>query len=237
MQYFDYNPGVRYFNPSYRSPISLWQSLISIFHWHAFRTHALSQYGWFESRRQRKSIDDSGPLPWLPYSCGHFLDQIVSTDAHILEIGGGGSTYWWLSRGNTVTTLETDPEWSDKILKECEQFLERLIIHKVKTSEVLHAAQSMNALFDVVVNDGHGDRLVLGQVLKSLLKPSGILVWDNSDREGVNEMLKALHLPSESRLDFFGLGPINAYCWQTTLISLDAFKSEGRTPTFQNIIY
>jgi hypothetical protein len=226
-----------YFSPEFKTFRSIWSSVSTLLQWHALRTHALAQLGWTESRLQRRSIDEGRPIPWIPYSCGHFLDQVVPTDAHILEIGGGSSTFWWLSRGNTVTTIETDPVWAAKIAEECQSFSSRLTINIIEPSAVLNAIQLMATRFDVVVNDGHGDRLVLAQALKTLLKPVGILVWDNSDRFGVPEILKELHEPHESRLDFFGLGPINAYCSQTTLISLGPIKSQGRESTFKNIVY
>ena len=73
-------------------------------------------------------------------------------------------------------------------------------------------------MFDVVINDGSGDRASIGEYLASKVKEKGILVWDNSERKSDSNAIKHLKLNGWDTLEFYGIGPINAYAWQTTIL-------------------
>ena len=111
--------------PEYRTLKSFLKTFLTVKEWHALRTHALSQLDWSASRDQSESNDFLGPIPWWSYSCTHFLDQVVTTDATILEIGGGASTLWWLGRGNHVTTFESNHNWAAQIEARTKPFASR----------------------------------------------------------------------------------------------------------------
>lgn len=224
-----------FIEPKYKSVNSIFKSIFSLKEWHGLRTHALEQLGWNISRRAREARDYSGPIPWMVYSSIHYLDQTVPLNGNVLEIGGGGSTLWWLSRGNSVTTVETENEWASDLSKKIlsTQESEKWTLKEIQTinSKNLEFAIE-NHKFDVIVNDGLGDRTGLIQLLTDALNPGGIIVWDNSDRVEFQESLDELKELGFGRLDFFGFGPINAYCWMTSVFSKDFSQSIKRTQNF-----
>ena len=200
------------------------------------RTHALNQLDWMTSRHQSDSRNFLGPIPWWSYACTHFLDQVVPIEATILEIGGGASSLWWLERGNRVTTFESDHKWATQIKARTSFFEDRhnLLIFE-KPEEITEHLEGQ--VFDVTVNDGSVDRNICSQILMKHQKIDGLMVWDNSDRIEYLSGLDELKLQGWKPLDFFGLGPINAFASQTTIFTQSAILPHGRTSEFKTISY
>lgn len=224
--------------PNYKSVRSLWSSMRSFADWHALRTHALTQFGWPESRRRAISADNHGPVPWWCYGLTHFLDQMVSTDSKVLEIGGGASSEWWLARGNHVTTIESDQDWSAVIGRSCAAWSGRhRLVTEGNTSPAALAQLLEDEKFDVVVNDGAGDRGSLALVLTHATNDDGLLVWDNSDRSSDRIAISQLNASGWRSLEFFGIGPINAYASKSTVLYRGHLRQSGRSCTFDTVSY
>ena len=75
------------------------------------------------------------------------------------------------------------------------------------------------------------------EALLERLSPAGIIVWDNSDRAGVSDLLQYLEKNGFRVLNFFGIGPINAYCSQTSILTRKSIDIEGRGIEFRIIQY
>jgi hypothetical protein len=216
----------------------MFRTIASLNHWHALRTHFLAQMNWQQSRQEGKSLDLDGPIPWWSYSCTSFLDQVVPTTSSVLEIGGGASTAWWASRGNSVTTLETDAHWASVQRQANQQYASRTEVQEIpdlypSTLIPLLAGKT----FDVVVNDGSGNRSDLASVLSSALAADGIFIWDNSDRPEYAQGMKDLVLAGFRPLHFFGLSPISAYASKTTIFSKYGYELKGRPVQFPEVNY
>ena len=217
----------------HKSISSILSSLVTLKVWHALRTHGIWQLGWMESRDSGLSIDRFGPIPWWPYSVVHYLDQIVPTSYSVLEFGGGSSTIWWLERGNEATTIDTDSAWVDSLSKQghATGLQGKWQIQHVKDID-LGSVESILPIkrFDIVVNDGLGDRNAAVELLNKFVKEEGLAVWDNSDRVEYREALLEFQGTKWKKLEFFGLGPVNAYCSQTTVFSQVSHDPNGRSP-------
>ena len=205
--------------PSYKSPLSVFRSIRSLLTWHAIRTHALDQIGWNQSRSSRSAVLHGVPIPWFTYASIEFIDQTTPDFAHILEIGGGNSSLFWMNRGNKLLTLETNEEWVNRI-RSSSSFNDEL--HEViaiphETQAIIDEVLGYRK-FDVVINDGLGERADLGSYLSTRVNENGMLIWDNSDRESDASAIEILKLDGWKSLECFGLGPINAYCTKTTIL-------------------
>jgi len=160
----------------------------------------------------------------------------VPIDATILEIGGGASSLWWLERGNRVTTFESDQKWAIQIKAKTSSYADRhnLFIFD-KPEEITQHLEGQ--VFDVTINDGSVDRNICSQILIKHQKTEGLMVWDNSDRSEYLSGLDELKLSGWKPLDFFGLGPINAFASQTTVFTQSAIFPNGRLSEFKTIAY
>ena len=207
------------FTPRFKTPLSIFLTIRSILTWHAIRTHAREQIGWNQTRRKRTAVLHGFPIPWFTYASVQFIDQTVSNSAQILEIGGGNSSFFWINRGNCLVTLETNESWVN-LIKSYDKFdnnIHEVIAIPIENRENIQRALG-NRQFDVVINDGTGDRADLGSYLSTLVKEDGLLIWDNSDRGPDSIAIESLKLDGWKSLEFDGLGPINAYCTRTTIL-------------------
>jgi hypothetical protein len=169
----------------------------------------------------------------MTYGAIDFLDQVLPPAISVLEIGAGGSTLWWAARGASVTSLETSTSWAREVRSglEFEGLSERCQIIEISSfSEAQTTLQGLPAnSFDVVINDGLEPRAELAAPLANLLTPTGFFIWDNSERAEYNYGLAVLHDLHFWRLDFFGLGPVNSYAWQTTVLGRAGIVPQGRS--------
>jgi hypothetical protein len=113
--------------------------------WVALSSQGLRQLAWFNKSDVLRT--GKRQIPWLTFGAIQYLDQTISPEMTILELGGGSSSGFWLERGNIVTTVETNPTWasaiSDYVVKAGYQDRHRL-------NKIFDQTQQ----FDVIVNDG-----------------------------------------------------------------------------------
>jgi predicted O-methyltransferase YrrM len=156
--------------------------------------------------------------PWLVYGATDFLEHTISPKARILELGGGGSTVFWLNRGNQVVTIENNSEWFGR-MNEVVGTNPNWKPYLVEEISVTSLEDLNLGKFDVVVNDFIGDRSKLSKWIENSVSPGGFIVWDNSDRASETVALDNLKKSGFGHIDFFGLSPINSFALQTTVLS------------------
>jgi precorrin-6B methylase 2 len=156
----------------------------------------------------------------------------------VLEVGSGSSTLWWLGRGNSVVAIETSKEWADSVRTSAggNTRLE-LIVHPLTELDNFSSIPP-DRLFDVLHIDHTGDRSEAIRRFLPHVDENGLVIVDNSDCEEYGDAILELADHGYSRLDLFGIGPINAYCWQTSLFYRGgAIRFNGRSQDFATIKY
>lgn len=169
----------------------------------------LSTRGWYESFQRGVAVDREGlPLPWFPYSAIDFLSERARPEMTVFEYGCGSGTFWWSARVKRVVSVEHHREWYDQLVplvpKSCE------LIHVELDGSEQYAATPlrMNEQFDVVVIDGR-DRVRCSYNAIKALKPNGVIVWDNMDREKYREGREFLIKNGFRTIPFSGIGPVS----------------------------
>ena len=222
--------------PRPRSVVEVGRSLAGFREWHALRTYFLAQVDWMQSRRRQRSTQFDHSVPWWSYGCTTFLDQVVSTDARILELGAGGSTLWWLERGNRVTSIEGSSEWAKEVAGKAATYKDRLDLVGMDADDHEAIRRLLEGQsFDVLVIDHSGDRPAAVRFLRDLVAPIGMLILDNSDRAEYAAVLDDLRTSGFQLLDFAGLGPINAFAGTTTLAVRSGITIAGRRPALVTV--
>ena len=223
-------------SPRPRSLVEVVRSLRSVLDWHTLRTFYLAQTDWLSSRRSSRSVQFGVPVPWWAYSCTDFLDQVLPTDARVLELGTGGSTLWWLSRGNSVTSVEQSKEWAERTRVGAAENAARLTLVHADPDDIEALSQMLHGLwFVVVVVDHSGDRSKVVRLLKDHVVDDGVLILDNADRPEYADGLRELKDAGFTRLDFTGLTPINAFAGVTTVAFKGGVRIRGRRVTFVTV--
>lgn len=63
----------------------------------------------------RKSFGKIPRQPWIPFSAKHAIQNILTSDFTVWEIGSGFSTLWLAERVKKVISIESSKEWHDRL--------------------------------------------------------------------------------------------------------------------------
>lgn len=168
--------------------------------------------GHLRSRQEGQSIDMEGnALPWFTYPAIEFIKQLDLQDKEVLEWGAGNSTKFFSKRCKRIYSIEHNKEWFFKV-KEF-NLPNNNIFHAEANEKYVSTAYEIKKKFDLIVVDGILRDACL-QAARDLLNESGMIIFDNSDR---NPELAALMREKDLiQVDMHGLGPINNYTWTTS---------------------
>ena len=145
-------------------------------------------------------------IPWLPLPAIDVLEALDRRGARVFEYGSGGSTLYWLRRGASVVSVEHDERWFAALAPRVRAADYRLVLPEAGTASADPAdpaayassdpasesrtfrayAQSIDAFpdgtFDIVLVDGRARPSCIVHAAPKV-KPHGLLIVDNADRE------------------------------------------------------
>jgi hypothetical protein len=176
--------------------------------------------GQWRSCRKRSAIDANGrPIPWYTYPAIEYLRGFEFGDCDVFEFGSGNSSLYWASRASRVVSVEHNEAWF-RIMDGRKQ-PNQTIMHRSDERSYVDSVSEPGRLFDIIVVDGEWRLACVSRAI-SCLKDSGMILLDNSDRNV--EQICATHLRACGffQVDFSGFGPINGYCWSTSLFIRNA---------------
>ena len=201
----------------------------------------LTDTGWLRSADRKEAIDGQDrPLPWMTYPAIAVLGRLVRPELAVFEFGSGGSTSWWRERVGRVVSVDHDTAWAQKTgalarpagsqcaLGEVEPYLclvEALIdtgpandgpTDRDYAAYLAALLEYPRGSFDIIVIDGVA-RNTGAAIAAEVIKPGGLIVFDNSDRPDYAVGYNLLRAAGFARIDFWGPGPINPYGWCTSL--------------------
>jgi hypothetical protein len=180
----------------------------------------LGTTGWFRSMVLSASIDGRGqPIPWITYACLRFLEPRLRADMSVFEFGSGSSTLWWAKRVRRVVSCEHDREWYERT-RACVPANVELIHASREQQQYSRQVSKFSGEFDVIVIDGR-DRVRCAHNCVPALKPDGVILWDNADRDYYRPGFEFLRREGFRRVDFSGLGPMVAFECMTSLFYRD----------------
>lgn len=176
----------------------------------------LRQQGWFRSVGRDRAVSESGqPLPWFTYPALHFLEPRLRPHWHVFEYGAGQSTLWWAQRAAQLVSVESDRGWYERLSSALPPNVQ-LMHRALGTGAYPAAIDAWPGRFHIVVIDGR-ERIECARHSLAALDPRGVIVWDNADRAQYAEGYAILARAGFKRLDFWGMGPINAQAWSTAI--------------------
>ncbi len=199
---------------------------------------SLSALGWQESARQRVSVDQgSRPIPWWTYAATAFFENWLKPEARVFEFGAGNSTLWLAQRVASVTSVEHDASWAERIRAKAPTNSE--IVDAAFSGDGYDCSESDPYVrayadragargFDVVVVDGVARLTCVDVFLSYDPSDEALLILDNSDRRQYRPAISRLHESGFGRIDFFGPVPIVGSFSSTSFFSrrLAAFSAE-----------
>jgi len=179
-----------------------------------FRTLAI-EYGQWRSIKQQAAVDAvASPIPWYTYPAIEYLASFDFQDKTVFEFGSGNSSKYWASRAQSVISVEDDKAWYEQVSNE--KSANQTILHHADEQGYAQALPAQGRQFDIIIIDGKW-RMSCTKAAVNHLKEGGLIILDNSDRAGEKECSAFLRQQGFYQIDFTGFGPINNYCWSTSI--------------------
>jgi len=181
----------------------------------------LHDIGWLESMDTDSVIDAQGkPIPWLTYPFISFVGARLNKSHQIFEFGSGNSTLYYAEKVASVDSVEHDKFWYDKIKTSVPQNSTLYFCDMDYGGAYCQYAEKTGKQYDIIVVDGR-DRVNCCKNSVSALKPGGVIVLDDSNRETYREGAAFLENQGFKRLDFWGLAPMVTYLKCTSVFYRD----------------
>lgn len=177
----------------------------------------LYNIGWINSFKYRIPIDkDSNPLPWVTYGFMDFISDRLNITMDIFEFGAGNSTLWYADKVNTVTSVEHDNAWFEKIQENMPKNV-NINYKKLKyDGEYSKFPNTLDNKFDIVIVDGRDRVNCMKNAIRSI-KDNGVIVLDDSERQQYKDGIDFLLNHNFKKIDFWGISPGLFYKKNTTV--------------------
>jgi hypothetical protein len=178
----------------------------------------LHKSGWKKSVTRGLPVNgDGNEIPWFTFGAIYFLNDRLQKEHAVFEYGSGHSTIWFSSRVKQIISVEHDETWYEQMKEPFRKYhnIEYLLKDLGSSGYQKEILNYANA-FDLIVLDGR-QRVECCLNCLPALKKDGIIIWDNSDRVKYSEGYQFLKENGFRRLDFFGMGPISAHSWCTSV--------------------
>jgi hypothetical protein len=173
----------------------------------------LESQGYNTTVETRLPLDGNGsPIPWYTYPAIEYFNQIDAKDLKIFEYGSGNSSLYWARKGALVWSVEHDEKWFEQMNVRSGVF--QTLQYAANQQDYAAAVDTLGIDFDVVIVDGAWRYESVQAGIKRLNK-GGIVILDNADWHA--DAAKFLRSNGFFQLDFNGFGPINNYCWTTSI--------------------
>lgn len=167
----------------------------------------LSEIGWFKAFETQSPVDGEGtPIPWVTYSFIDFIQGRLKKQHTVFEFGSGNSTYFYGKYAGLVVSVEHDKEWYDKIVKTKPENSEMIFCELVRDGDYCRVPLKLEEKFDIIIVDGR-DRVNCCKQAIGAVSEAGVIVLDDSEREGYQEGIKFLMDRGFKHLSFSGISP------------------------------
>ncbi|WP_316844835.1 FkbM family methyltransferase [Pedobacter psychrodurus] len=167
----------------------------------------LNSIGWFTAFDKKQAVDGKGKaLPWVTYSFIDFIRERINKTQHIFEYGSGSSTIFYAERAGSVTSVEHDKGWFDKVKNTSPGNAEMIFCQLEKDGEYAKKASLLGKKFDIIIVDGR-DRVNCCKYSVDALSANGVLVLDDSEREVYSAARVLLKAQGFKEISFSGISP------------------------------
>lgn len=180
----------------------------------------LNDWGWFRSFQSGQSVDAGGrPIPWITYAAIDFLARRVPSSAEVFEYGAGNGTRWWAERVARVDAVEHDETWYEFVRRELPANAS-VVCAELGSKNYVEAARLTDRRFDIIVVDGR-DRVACADQAVHALKPGGVIIWDDTDRDRYRDGIQSLENAGFRRIEFRGFAPVEFVMHETSILYRD----------------
>jgi hypothetical protein len=174
--------------------------------------------GWMASlERGYPCKSDGTEVPWMNYCVVSFLEQRLQNDFQLFEYGSGFSTLFFSRLVASVTSVEHDRNWFEKVHARLPTNVELVLRAEDDDGDYCRSIHAAGRHYDVVIVDGR-DRVNCMKQSLGRLTSRGVLVLDDSQRPQYAPGVAMARSEGFLTLDFEGLKPVSCEVGRTTVI-------------------
>lgn len=163
--------------------------------------------GWFQSYKNKTSVDKNGnPIPWVTYPFIDFIYERLNKEIDIFEFGSGNSTLFYATKVKSITTVEHDKQWFNKISKIIPENTKIIFQEADTDGDYCRCIKKTNKKFDIIIVDAVDRVNCIYNSLDSL-SDNGMIILDDSERIDYRDGINFLINNNFRRLDFWGIAP------------------------------
>ncbi|UFS69723.1 class I SAM-dependent methyltransferase [Geomonas sp. RF6] len=167
----------------------------------------LDDIGWFNAYEKGMPVGaENEPVPWLTYPAVSFLKERLHRDFDLFEYGCGNSTLFYADRVQSVSAVEHDRVWFERVQEGMAPNV-RLIFSELEYGGgYCRTCLADGKRYDLIVVDGRDRVNCLAHAVQAL-KPAGVLILDDSQRESYLPGRKLVSEKGFRHIDFWGINP------------------------------
>ena len=167
----------------------------------------LTQIGWYKAYESKASVDENNsPIPWVTYSFIDFIKGRLKKDHHIFEFGAGNSTWFYAQNVGSVTSVEHDKLWYDKIVSKKPENSNMIFCALEPDGDYSKMPKILDQKFNIIIIDGRDRVNCCKQAIDALTK-DGVIILDDSYRTGYQQGIEFLKANGFKELPFSGISP------------------------------
>ena len=202
-------------------PKTIYQNLFLLRHLQKLATRDgayLVETGYIKSIKNFKPINKDGdPIPWMNYSFIDFLEPRLRQTMNVFEYGSGYSTLYLSDKVGSVTSVEFDESWFEKMEKTLDGADHCNIIFRPGHQQYVEAIKEFSdQLFDIIIIDGR-DRKECIEHIVPFLSDGGVVLLDDSWQTKFDEVFEFFSNNGFRELSFTGLKPGGMIVEKTTV--------------------
>lgn len=123
--------------------------------------------------------------PWLGKSIIDLIVKRLNKAMRVFEWGMGNSTLFWSQYVGEVVSIESDMKWYQKMCGIIPENVLPKYCELEYNGEYCRQILNADGEFDIIFIDGR-DRVRCSYNSVAKLKPDGVIIWDDTDRESYN---------------------------------------------------
>jgi hypothetical protein len=174
----------------------------------------------------------------LTYPAIDWLDSVLAPGYEVFEYGMGGSTMWFAARVAHVTGVDHNREWVQSLRLPANVTAKVApclgdLLRADAQDPYVRAIDGADWKYDIVLIDGMA-RLSCVSAAHRALAPTGLVIFDNSDKPTNAPARQELTELGYSRIDFCGTRPGSGFLGCTSVYSrtMDQWLRRARAPRY-----
>lgn len=177
----------------------------------------LHQTGWMKSLELKRPCDAEGNIiPWMNYAVIALLKQRLTADMDVFEFGSGYSTRFFAAHVRSVTSVEYDREWFDRVREQAGEGAELIFCEHDTDGGYCRTVHRAGRPYDLVLVDGR-DRVNCVREGAGALTSRGVLLLDDSHREKYAPAFDYMVRHGFSEISIEGIKPGGVRMYRTTI--------------------